>query len=129
MTVYGIEDGHGNEITTGLSDENVHETAQRIANRLQRSVFVYEDNDDMEDYEFAEVKPESREVERIKRHGGQVVTWQSPRGDTIEICTRCTAHLTRAKRWPKDGSGGEYCQVHRGEHAGTCGIDLEEEQD
>jgi len=44
---YGIEDGNGNELSTGYSREiEVERAAQDAANRLGRSVYWYEDGED-----------------------------------------------------------------------------------
>jgi hypothetical protein len=61
MIHYAIDDRHGNLLTTGLSYRDVWETAQRIANEHEESVYVYEvriggDNDEQPS-PVTEVKP------------------------------------------------------------------------
>jgi hypothetical protein len=48
-----------------------------------------------------------------------VVTWQSPRGERIDICRMCEHRLTR-QGWPKDATGEQYAQVYMGQHKGMC---------
>lgn len=48
----------------------------------------------------------------------QVVTWQSPRGATLDLCGDCERLL--AGDWPKDGHGEDYCTVSHGAHVGDC---------
>lgn len=51
-----------------------------------------------------------------------VVTYQTPSGETIEICDACEARLTAARDWPRSSRGEEYCQVSYGRHDGSCAI-------
>lgn len=52
----------------------------------------------------------------------RVVTYQSPRGNKINICPACESRLNAAGTWPRDASGEEYCQVSHGLHAAdSCG--------
>ena len=48
-----------------------------------------------------------------------VVTWQSPRGDYIDIGVAQERLLRPYGVWPKDSAGEEYCTVSRGAHCGT----------
>lgn len=50
----------------------------------------------------------------------QVVTWQAPNGQTIDICRKCEASLDG--RWPKNSRGEEFCTVSHGLHSGSCDI-------
>ena len=52
----------------------------------------------------------------------QVVTYQSPSGQTIDICRDCEQELTARASWPRDDRGQEYCSVSRGLHDGTCHV-------
>lgn len=56
------------------------------------------------------------------RHARKVVTWQSPRGGKLDVCTRCETILRRARTWPKDSAGQEYCTVSFGKHVGRCDL-------
>ena len=49
----------------------------------------------------------------------QVVTWQSPTGAQMTVCTKCEATATT---WPKDHTGQEYCTVSKGRHHGECDV-------
>lgn len=42
MTTYAVMDGHGNECTTGLQEQNAHRVAQSIADAHGKSVYLYE---------------------------------------------------------------------------------------
>lgn len=42
VSTYAIDDGHSNQITTGLSEHNAGATAQRIANERRETVYLYE---------------------------------------------------------------------------------------
>jgi hypothetical protein len=53
-------------------------------------------------------------------HMCDVVTWQSPGGDTIDICPECEDRLTAAHEWPRDERGEDYCSVSYGLHLGRC---------
>ncbi len=55
----------------------------------------------------------------------KVVTWQSPSGDTLDICRECEVRLQRDRQWPKDGRGQEYCSVHHGLHESEMGCDAD----
>ena len=48
----------------------------------------------------------------------QVVTWQSPSGAQINVCTKCDS----MSEWPKDHTGQEYCTVSKGRHDGECDV-------
>ncbi len=41
-TTYAIDDGNGNQITTGLSEHDARRVAQRIATERGESVYLYE---------------------------------------------------------------------------------------
>ena len=56
-------------------------------------------------------------------HTHRVVTWQSPSGATLDVCTACATRLEAAHSWPRTESGEEYCQVSHGEHRGTCELE------
>lgn len=51
----------------------------------------------------------------------QVITYQSPRGNTIDLCRACIDHYRALGDWPRDRvDGQEYCTVSHGLHNGTC---------
>lgn len=54
------------------------------------------------------------------KHSKSVITWQSPCGETLDVCVRCERDLSR--HWPRDSRGEEFCQVSRGKHVGRCGV-------
>lgn len=58
----------------------------------------------------------------VTAHSNRVVTWQSPSGQTIDVCRICEERLNAEHTWPRDGRGEEYCQVSRGEHHGECDL-------
>ena len=45
MTNYSIDDGNGNQLTTGLSEHNAHATAQWLAGERGESVYLYSTED------------------------------------------------------------------------------------
>ncbi len=55
MANYSIDDGNGDQLTTGLSEHDVWTVAQRLANERGESVWVYEDGSDEE---LTEVEPD-----------------------------------------------------------------------
>jgi hypothetical protein len=48
---YSIDDAHGNQLTTGLSEHEVTKAARSWANKLDASVYYYEDGSDEEPIE------------------------------------------------------------------------------
>jgi hypothetical protein len=44
-----------------------------------------------------------------------VVTWQTPSGDTVDLCRECDKLPAQ-----RNERGEEYCQVSHGAHRGTC---------
>lgn len=42
MTTYGLDDGDGNQITTGLPATTARDTAQRMANERGKTLYLYE---------------------------------------------------------------------------------------
>lgn len=49
-----------------------------------------------------------------------VVTWQAPRGDLLNLCPDCRAKLEAADALPKTQLGEDYCNVSQGLHRGFC---------
>lgn len=48
-----------------------------------------------------------------------VITYQTPRGEKLNICAKCERRLTG--QWPRSPrTGEEYCQVSRGRHQDVC---------
>lgn len=56
------------------------------------------------------------------KHSGKVVTYQSPSGGALDVCTQCAKVLERANTWPRDAGGREYCAVSHGLHDGRCDL-------
>lgn len=54
------------------------------------------------------------------KHHPRVVTYLSPRGNTINICPACETALKAEGKWPKDWDGQEFCSVTHGLHMGFC---------
>lgn len=52
----------------------------------------------------------------------KVVTWQTPRGGTLDICRECETILKATRVWPRGPDGQEYCQVSEGAHEGRCHV-------
>lgn len=52
----------------------------------------------------------------------RVVTWQTTRGDKLNICRACEQRMASREEWARHKDAGEYCQVSRGEHAGVCDL-------
>ena len=53
----------------------------------------------------------------------QVVTWQTPRGNKLNVCCPCEDGMNALERWWKDPeTGEEFCQVAHGLHEGQCDI-------
>ena len=47
-----------------------------------------------------------------------VVTYQDPSGNTINITPKQERAFTKLGQWPKNAVGREYCQVSKGLHIG-----------
>ena len=58
----------------------------------------------------------------------KVVTYQSSRGDTVDLCARCTAAYSRRNIWLRDPWGAEYATVSHGLHRGECDAPIHEEE-
>lgn len=81
---FGVDDGNGNQITTGLEQRIARSTAQRIADERGTSVWLYEvaTQDSSEPGESEEIAPTSREIglatetqiDSIRRHEVSDVT-------------------------------------------------------
>jgi hypothetical protein len=61
---YAIDDGDGNRITTGLSEERAYIVAQRLANERKAPVYVYETGEHEAEAEAIEVKPHAAPKQR-----------------------------------------------------------------
>ena len=48
----------------------------------------------------------------------QVITYQSPAGETIDLSPAQEAEFDAMGTWPKDATGQEFCSVSRGQHEG-----------
>lgn len=55
-------------------------------------------------------------------HHPRVITYVSPRQNTIDICPACEAALKVAGEWPRDWDGQEFCTVGNGLHMGFCSL-------
>ena len=51
-------------------------------------------------------------------HTPQVITYQSPTGSTIDVCTACDG----VADVPRNHRGEEHCTVSHGKHHGICGL-------
>lgn len=49
----------------------------------------------------------------------KVVTYQTDRGETINLSTTQIKRLKAAAKWPRNSVGREYCSVSHGMHYGT----------
>lgn len=47
----------------------------------------------------------------------QVITWQNPAGQQINVSLSQQSAMERAGIWPRS-HGGEFCSVYRGQHLG-----------
>ena len=52
----------------------------------------------------------------------EVVSYNAPGSDQINICRDCEKTLKNTQDWPRDHRGVEYCQVSHGLHAGYCSL-------
>lgn len=50
----------------------------------------------------------------------QVVTYNTLRGDAINLCEAHQAEYEANHDWPRNNWGEEYCQVMHGFHLGIC---------
>jgi hypothetical protein len=87
MTTYSIDDGHGNQITTGISEHLARRTAQQLADKRNETVTLYSD-DDSEEIEPTEIEVEmdSPNGPRV-RYGAQdaeTVEAEIPNGWTVD---------------------------------------------
>jgi uncharacterized protein YqeY len=55
---FAIDDGLSNRLTAGLSEQEVQDVAQRMANDRGESVYYYETGENEETAETIEVEPE-----------------------------------------------------------------------
>lgn len=56
---------------------------------------------------------------KTRKMKSNVITYQSPKGECINLTPKQVAEIKAGKRtWPKDSTGQEYCQVSRGLHWG-----------
>lgn len=46
----------------------------------------------------------------------QVITYQAPNGETIDLTPKQIAQLERDGEWPRNSRGEEYCTVSHGLH-------------
>jgi hypothetical protein len=56
---YTVDDGYGNQLTTGVSEEQIEIVAQDLADMLGHPVYVYCSEDD-DDSESRRVRPSSK---------------------------------------------------------------------
>lgn len=80
MPNYSIEDGHSNQITTGLNEHNAHQVAQRIANQRGESVWLYRDSEGAQAFESEEIRPTTvaaaeDSVSVYLQEFGPIVSW------------------------------------------------------
>lgn len=77
-TTYSIDDGHGNQITTGLSAHIARSTAQRMADERGEAVTLYSDDEDGEEIEPTEI------VVEMDSPNGPRVTYGAQDAATVE---------------------------------------------
>lgn len=57
-----------------------------------------------------------------------VITYQSPRGNTVDLTREQVRKLQSRGVWPRDFDGQEFCSVSRGAHGGeptfSCDTEL-----
>ena len=53
----------------------------------------------------------------------QVITYQAPSGGQINLTKRQIAALEKARVWPTNSRGEEYCTVNHGLHYGEPTVD------
>lgn len=78
-TTYSIDDGHSNQITTGLSERDARTTAQRIANERGESVYLYSG-----DSEPVEIKAETVRCQ-CGEWSGERCEWVGPKSETVRV--------------------------------------------
>lgn len=69
MATYGIDDAHGNPITTGLPRQTARKTAQRIADERDVAVWLYRESEGAQAFEseaFEPVATKSTEIRNAK---------------------------------------------------------------
>lgn len=96
MTNYSIDDEHSNQITTGLSEHNARQAAQRLANDRGKSVWLYRDSEDAQAFESEEIAPKNAYPNRI-------------------VCVYCERDQLvnkdgTVRRHPSAGRGSKACQ-------------------
>lgn len=75
MATYSIEDGDGNQITTGLPARTASKTAQRIADERGQGVWLYRDSDGAQAFEGRAVTPKTVDPDAYcRQHGCPRVT-------------------------------------------------------
>ena len=60
MTNYSIDDGNGNQLTTGLTETEAHASAQRMADARGESVYLYSTEDGVQS-RYETIEPEETE--------------------------------------------------------------------
>lgn len=52
----------------------------------------------------------------------KVVTWQSARGESRNVCRACARKIRANGKWLRDIHGEEYATVSHGLHVGACDV-------
>ena len=62
MTNYSIDDGAGNQLTTGLQEHEAHDSAQRLADERGEPVYLYSTEDGVQS-RYETIEPTDGDVE------------------------------------------------------------------
>ena len=63
---------------------------------------------------------ESKWIEAEDEKRKDVISYNAPGSERINICRNCEKTLKAMRDWPRDHRGVEYCQVSYGLHEGYC---------
>lgn len=120
---YGIDDGHSNVISSGLSEREVEAVALRTANRLGKPVYWYRETRTEQEI-TDEVYPDSTEVAPSQRTEDAWWTWydarpwdHEPSSASDEFGSRATARAeARCAAWVAGESddGPEVARINAG---------------
>lgn len=101
---YGLDDGDGNQITTGLSPHNAREVAQRMADDRGKTLYLYEDglsDEDAETQESEAIEPSTLAVTISDSGNGFPAPGAYVEGDgTLYEVVSCSTHIQTAAGRP-----------------------------
>lgn len=97
--IYGIDDGHGNELASGLDEEGARRRAQELANARGESVYVYPLAGQ---FDFAGEDAEGSE-EVVPNSGSRLVDYNTTAVIRVATADEQAASREAAKR---DGGAG-----------------------